>query len=51
MPEKEYVLDWAAGNLTEIPLPGDAGDVMAVRLVFTANSGAGGGQIAEFLIS
>ena len=51
VPEKEYVLDWAAGNLTEIPLPGDAGDVMAVRLVFTANSGAGGGQIAEFLIS
>ena len=50
LPEKDYVLDWAEGNRTEIPFPEDTGKVRAVRLVFTANSGAGGGQIAEFLI-
>ena len=48
--EKDYILDWENGNETEILLPEDAGKVKAVRLVFTANSGAGGGQIAEFLI-
>ena len=49
--EKEYIFDWAEGNQTEIPLPESAEGILAVRLVFTANSGAGGGQIAEFLIS
>ncbi|MBR5868833.1 MAG: discoidin domain-containing protein, partial [Clostridia bacterium] len=47
--DKEYVFDWAEGNTVTIALPGHP-EVMAVRLSFSGNSGAGGGQIAEAVL-
>jgi hypothetical protein len=47
--DTEYVFDWAEGNTVIVPLPGNP-EVVAVRLVFSYNSGAGGGQIAEAVL-
>ncbi|MER5732222.1 discoidin domain-containing protein [Streptomyces sp. NPDC002138] len=44
---KDYVFDPASGNTVTIPLTARVADV---QLRFTANSGAGNGQIAEFQI-
>ncbi|WP_134662216.1 MULTISPECIES: CARDB domain-containing protein [unclassified Amycolatopsis] len=46
-PAQPYTFDPASGNLVTIPVSGRASDV---RLRFTANSGAGGGQAAEFQV-
>lgn len=47
--DASYVFDWAEGNTVTVALPGDP-EVLAVRLVFSHNSGAGGGQIAEAVL-
>lgn len=47
--DTEYMFDWAEGNNVTIALPGNP-EVLAVRLVFFHNSGAGGGQIAEAVL-
>ncbi len=44
---KSYSFDPATGNSVTIPVSGRVADV---RLVFSANSGAGGGQAAEFQV-
>ena len=43
----DYTFDPATGNTVTIPVDGRAADV---RLRFTANSGAPGGQVAEFQV-
>ncbi|MBO4406923.1 MAG: discoidin domain-containing protein [Clostridia bacterium] len=50
LPEAEYVFDWAEGNGTELDLTSEGIRAGFIRLIFTANSGAGGGQIAEIEI-
>ncbi|WP_406673463.1 CARDB domain-containing protein [Nonomuraea sp. N2-4H] len=47
VPEATYTFDPATGNSVTIPVTGRAADV---RLRFTANTGAPGGQVAEFQI-
>ncbi|MGP3933520.1 discoidin domain-containing protein [Nonomuraea sp. KM88] len=47
VPQATYTFDPATGNEVTIPMTGRAADV---RLRITANSGAPGGQIAEFQI-
>ncbi|NBE96456.1 glycosyl hydrolase [Nonomuraea sp. KC401] len=47
VPQATYTFDPATGNTVTIPVTGRAADV---RLRITANSGAPGGQIAEFQI-
>lgn len=49
--EQDFVFDWAEGNAVELSLPEDTGEIAGVRLLFTANSGAGGGQLAEILFA
>ncbi|MEV4080708.1 CARDB domain-containing protein [Nonomuraea fuscirosea] len=48
VPSTTYTFDPATGNTVTIPLTATAADV---RLQFTANTGAPGGQVAEFQIS
>lgn len=44
---EEHAFDPATGNRVEIPLDGEADEV---RLVFTANTGAGSGQVSELQV-
>ncbi|MFF5025353.1 discoidin domain-containing protein [Streptomyces collinus] len=44
---KDYTFDPSTGNTVTIPVSGSAADV---QLRFTANSGAPGGQVAEFQV-
>ncbi|MEU4037321.1 discoidin domain-containing protein [Streptomyces collinus] len=44
---KDYTFDPSTGNTVTIPVSGSAADV---QLKFTANSGAPGGQVAEFQV-
>lgn len=46
LPAKQYTFDPASGN--EAQLPFEEVETQFIRLVVTENSGAGGGQIAEF---
>ncbi len=46
LPAKQYTFDPNLGN--EVQLPFEAVETQFVQLVVTENSGAGGGQIAEF---
>jgi uncharacterized protein (DUF2237 family) len=47
VPATDYTFDPATGNTVRIPVTGRAADV---RLRFTANTGAPGGQVAEFQV-
>ena len=47
LPDTVYTFDWAEGNTVEIAFT-DAGlNAKFIRLVFSSNSGAAGGQLAE----
>ncbi|KAB8197339.1 glycosyl hydrolase [Nonomuraea phyllanthi] len=47
VPAKSYTFDPATGNAVSIPVTAEVADV---QLRFTANSGAPGGQVAEFQV-
>ena len=48
VPSAEYAFDPDTGNSIEIPLPGQS--LLAVKIVFTKNTGAAGAQVAEALL-
>ncbi|HWT27345.1 MAG TPA: discoidin domain-containing protein [Mobilitalea sp.] len=48
VPTKQYTFDPSVGN--EVQIKFDEVETQFVQLVFTENSGAGGGQVAEFEI-
>ena len=47
LPDTVYTFDWAEGNSVEIAFTDAALETQYIRLVFSGNSGAGGGQLAE----
>lgn len=48
VPAREYTFDLDTGNSTHIPLPGQS--LLAVKIVFTQNTGAAGAQVAEAIL-
>ena len=48
VPAGEYTFDPDTGNSAHIPLPGQS--LLAVKLVFTHNTGAAGAQVAEAIL-
>ena len=48
IPSADYVFDPDTGNSIAVPLPGES--FMAIKIVFTKNTGAQGAQVAEAII-
>lgn len=48
VPSQEYTFDPETGNSVTVPLPGES--FLAIKIVFTKNTGAQGGQVAEAIL-